>query len=485
MFARWFALTLLISACTPEPEQANFTTDVRVDGGSDGADPESTGTVMCVTPTSKVYISWVDERDGASGVWLNRSLDGGDSWLASPVKVNHGEGAAEAPHLACSENGVFVVWEDDRDGELENHQVYFNYSLNDGNTFQEEDTLLEEDLEGLTMSLGPQIISVGSDLYVAWFDSVGGAYDIFVASSGDNGQTWREPVRVDSDALGSAHSAWPQLAATEFGDVYVVWEDARNGNTDIYFARSDNAGTSFLDNVRLDVSDAPGGGYSFNPRMGIDGDNIYVVWHDDRNGEGRDVYLNYSANGGRDWLVEDQRVDGESEGFFNSLYADLAVVGPVAHVAYHDDRNTGYDVFYRKVQGGVPEGEEVRVETDGPGFSNSVNAAVAYGSGTVVVAWEDSRAEAQSGAENGYNDLFYNLSTDGGLSWAEEEFRLDSMAPGESYKVEMNLEVVNGEVFAAWTDGRNGTADIYFQHHLLGEGGTFLDPDQADAAAAQ
>jgi hypothetical protein len=49
----------------------------------------------------------------------------------------------------------------------------------------------------------------------------------------------------------------------------------------------------------------------------------------------------------------------------------------------------------------------------------------------------------------------------------------------------MNLEVVNGEVFAAWTDGRNGTADIYFQHHLLGEGGTFLDPDQADAAAAQ
>ncbi len=483
MYTRWIALAAVVVACTPEDETLEFTADVRVDVAPADGDPESEGTVMCVTPSSKVYVVWVDDRDGTSSVWLNRSLDGGSSWLASAVKVNRGEGAAEAPDLACTDQGVFVVWEDDRDGELENHQIYFNYSLDDGTSFADEDTLLEGDVEGLTMSLGPQIVAVKGDLYVSWFDSLGGAYDIYVASSGDNGQSWRDAVRVDSDAIGEAHSAWPQLAATEFGDVYVAWEDARNGKTDIYFARSDNAGTSFLDNVRLDVGDVPGGGYSFNPRMAVDGDNIYVVWHDDRNGEGRDVYLNYSANGGRDWLVEDQRVDGESEGFFNSLYADLAVVGPVAHVAYHDDRNTGYDIYYRKVVGGVPEGEEIRVETDGPGFSNSVNANVAYGSGSVVVAWEDSRAEAQSGAENGYNDLFYNLSVDGGVTFADEDLRIDSMAPGESYKVEMNVQVVNGEVYAAWTDGRNGTADIYFQHHVLGEGGTFVESDDATASA--
>ncbi|MFT4622918.1 MAG: hypothetical protein ACI8PZ_001574 [Myxococcota bacterium] len=482
MRAWWMTVVVLMSACTPEGETPEFTTDTRIDMAPEASETESTGTVMCVSPTSKVYVAWADDRDGASAVWLNRSLDGGNSWLASPVKVNHGEGRAEAPALTCTEQGVFVVWEDDRDGELENHQIYFNYSLNDGNSFQDEDSLLETDVEGLTMSLGPQIVAVGSDLYVAWFDSLNGAYDIYVASSGDNGQNWREPVRVDTDAVGEAHSAWPQIAATEFGDVYVAWEDARNGSTDVYFSRSDNAGTSFLDNVRLDVGDAPGEGYSFNPRMGVDGDNIYVVWHDDRNGDGRDVYLNYSANGGRDWLVEDQRVDGEAEGFYNSLYADLAVVGPVAHVAYHDDRNTGYDIYYRKVVSGVPAAEETRIESDGPGFSNSINARVAYGSGTVVVAWEDSRAEAASGAELGFNDLYYNLSADGGATWGEEDLRIDSMAPGESYKIEVNLQVVNGEVFSAWTDGRNGTADVYFQHHLLGEGGSFLDPEQAQTA---
>ena len=93
----------------------------------------------------------------------------------------------------------------------------------------------------------------------------------------------------------------------------------------------------------------------------------------------------------------------------------------------------------------------------------------------MVVAWEDARAEAASGASNGYNDLFYNYSSDGGMTFNPSDLRVDSMAPGQSYKIDLNVEVVGGEVYSAWTDGRNGTADVFFQRHLLGDGGIYLE----------
>src|SRR5690606_12833215 len=130
-------------------------------------------------------------------------------------------------------------------------------------------------------------------------------------------------------------------------------------------------------------------------------------------GEGRDVYLNYSGNGGADWNEVAVRVDGELDtpGFFNSIYPVVATDGSTGHVAWQDNRNGGYDIFYRRFNGGAPAEEEVRVDSgDDPGFNNSVNTDIALGEGgTVIVAWEDSRGEAVSGLDSGYNDLYYNF----------------------------------------------------------------------------
>ena len=132
-------------------------------------------------------------------------------WLSAAIKINHGEGGAENPDIACSNDGVFVVWEDDRDGELENKQgtsIARWTWVRRGKRRMCSRRRPQRD----TISLGPNVEVVGSDV-CGRFDSVNGAYDIYVAASGNNGTDWREPVRVDSDAQGAAHSAWPQLAA--------------------------------------------------------------------------------------------------------------------------------------------------------------------------------------------------------------------------------------------------------------------------------
>lgn len=467
----------LLAACGPktgDPEPG--TQDIRVDGASADNDPDSHSMRMCANDDGYVFIAWIDDRDGTPDLWVNRSPDLGASWLPTPVKVNRGENnKVFAPTIACNNDSVFLVWEDDRDGELENHQIYYSRSVDGGESWLEQDVLLELDEDGFTMSLGPQIVAAGSDVHVAWYDSQNGAYDIFVASSLDGGQTFRAPVRVDSDDPGDAYSAAPRIAATAGGQVYVTWEDSRGdgGESDIYFARSDDNGRTFKKDVRLDLGDPGGAAASFAPRIGADGNDVYVVWHDARNGVGRDVYLNYSGNGGVDWRGEAVRVNGQQAGFFNSLYPAIAVEGGEAHIAWQDARdNDVYDIYYRRVVTGDPGADEVRVDTgDGPGVNNSVSARIARGSGAMVIAWEDYRGEAQSGTEEGYVDLHYNF--DDGSGMQEEDYRIDSLPPGYSHKYDLAVAVHDGMVLSAWIDNRNLNDDVWFHALQLGSAASY------------
>ena len=218
----------------------------RIDGGVD-IDPSGSGVRLCAVPAGDLYVLWADARrdptSDALDLWMNHSVDG-VSWLEAPVRVNGGPaGGVWNPQLACSDDGVFVVWESDRDGDSGNHQIHFNTSTDGGQTFFPDDVLLESDPDGFSMSIDPQITVQGSDLYVVWSDNANGAYDIFGSSSSDLGNSFRPHVRIDSDdPAGSAHSGRPQVA---FGrdslDIRVVWEDARDGQLDIWFARPTTA----------------------------------------------------------------------------------------------------------------------------------------------------------------------------------------------------------------------------------------------------
>ncbi|HHO49934.1 MAG TPA: exo-alpha-sialidase [Deltaproteobacteria bacterium] len=488
------SILILISACSGNTAAPPFTEDIRVDMASPNDDPDSFGARMCLTDEGHVYVMWMDNRSNSSeervDIWMNRSLNRGetDSWLQAPVRVNQGDpeaqgpGNVENPNMLCNDEGVFVVWEDDRDGELENHQIYFNRSIDGGETFLDQDILIEDDREGLNMSLEPKLVGYGQDLFVTWYDSMNGTYDIFFSSSGDAGLTWRTPQRINTEPINTAYSAHPQIDVSEdLENIWITWEDSRAGRSDIYFAYSRNGGVSFENDKRLDSGDDAGSADSFEPYLCTDNDrNVYVFWHDTRNSEdGRDIYYNYSDDGGSQWLAEARRLDSDAAGIANSLYPVCSVVGSVAHVAWQDNRFGGYDVFYRQVQDGIPDtSEEVRADLGSEdGTANSLDTVIDFFDDTVAIAWNDGRAEAESGAENGYTDLYYQYS-EGGIPFEETDYRIDSMYDGQSFKLDLNFQILGGEWYAAWTDGRGGTSDIYFQRLPLGEE---AEPPRADA----
>jgi hypothetical protein len=495
------------SACTgvedPVPE---FTVDQRLDGAEGQNDPESFGTKMCVADDGTVYVIWLDNRanptQDRNDIWMQRSLNLGEpgSWFTQPVKVNQGSPDAPSdafnPDLFCNDIGAFVVWEDDRDGELQNHQIYFNRTTDQGETFLPQDILIEDDDDGNTMSLEPKLIGNASTLYTVWYDSKNGAYDIFMSSSSNAGESWDSPLRVDSDApAGSAYSARPQVAASTVSDadVWIAWEDSRDGASDIYFSRSETGGTTFTADVRLDTGDDEGLTDSFEPQLCSDGDSVvYVVWHDSKaNDLNRDIYANFSANRGENWLATAQRLDGSKDpvepegiikdapGFGNSLFPKCVVTDLTAHVVWYDQVNEGegYDIYYRSLTGGLPDGEAARrldlgqddANPEPQGFANSTAPLMGADGTTMAVLWSDGRND-NSANPSGYVDLFYsyaNVETAG--QFPLRDFRVDSMWDAASYKIDVDMDVLGEKLFTVWIDGRNGTGDVYFTTLQVGE----------------
>ena len=78
--------------------------------------------------------------------------------------------------------------------------------------------------------------------------------------------------------------------------IYVVSQDSRDGNTEIYFKKSTDNGEAWSNDTRLTYNNAS----SFNPNIAVYNQTIYVIWQDNRNGKTQ-LYLKKSIDGGETW----------------------------------------------------------------------------------------------------------------------------------------------------------------------------------------
>ncbi|MDJ0273115.1 MAG: exo-alpha-sialidase [Aigarchaeota archaeon] len=116
--------------------------------------------------------------------------------------------------------------------------------------------------------------------------------DIYFSKSVDGGATWSKPKRINDD-LTQRNQFFPTMAVSPNGTIHIMWGDMRddpdNYRYHIYYTRSTDGGTTFMENSR--VTDYPS-----NPAYGIPqfvGDywgiaatntDVYMVWTDSRAG---------------------------------------------------------------------------------------------------------------------------------------------------------------------------------------------------------
>jgi hypothetical protein len=208
---------------------------------------------------------------------------------------------------------LYAAWEDGRDGGVYNRDIYFSYSLDQGVTWVHPDVRINDDAGEVNqaspdLAYDPSCGGPQGRIYAVWQDARNGNYDIYFAYSDDLGATWPPaPDKKLNDDVGSAIQMNPSIAVGPDHRVYVVWQDRRNGNADVYLVRSGGCGSSWPD-PNYFVTDDPQMTLQNQVAPSISVENLFgivvVSWEDWRDPVHPEVYTMWSFDGGQTFGID-------------------------------------------------------------------------------------------------------------------------------------------------------------------------------------
>ena len=337
--------------------------------------------------------------------------------------------------LADSQNGLHLVWEDNREGI---YQVYYKHSLDNGVTWGPEVKL--SNLSPGTIEPLPRLASIGPQVLVFFSGRTETGEHLFDAVGVDSGSGFSTPRQLTSDA---GYQTNP--AAAVAGDTFhLVWQSYVQGVEHIYYMKSPDGGATWLREIVL--TDATG--QDRHPAIVAVGENVLVVWSRFDHGP-EAVFFRASHDAGASWQPEVQLSGYEAPVF--SVFPSIASNGTHLNVAWN-----GGQLFYsRSANAGLaweaplPLTNQSRqylapkISASGPHLQ-VVTAAISPGIGR---------------HPNISSDIYYLESPDGGKDWSEP-ILLTAHSPNQ-LSLAPAIAVRGDATFVAWQDNRNGLFAIF------------------------
>jgi hypothetical protein len=244
-----------------------------------------------------------------------------------------------------------------------------------------------------------------------------------------------------------SHSRQPAVAVNGDG-VHVVWTDDRDGHREVYYKRSTDDGRTWSEDLPLSAS----GVEARFPAIAADEGVIHVVWLDYRDGNWAIYHRKHTA--GEGWSPEVQLAlsvveDPPRELMIMLWQPVVAMEGD--HIVIVAPGLHSFVLSLTSTDGGVTWTHKV---VAGP-VSNPQEVDLALEGGQAHVVWYQ---VADSNWE-----VFYNHSTDGGLTWvgAERLTNDDPITPYNSY--DPTVAVADGAVHVVWADDRNGAFQLFYR----------------------
>lgn len=254
-----------------------------------------------------IYVAWTQcGQPDSSHILYSRSTDGGESWndfmrlnkIAGDNCYNVPSTVLGAAPCVGTNGNVYVCWSSA-------NGIILDKSIDGGVTWLDEDILVNPQPKGFrfevpgvyrcfgfsSMACDQSNSKYNGTLYICWADQRNGKADtdIWLAKSTDGGLTWSDAKRINDDSPGK-HQFFPWLTVDQkTGYIYIVFYDRRNYNdpqTDVYLARSADGGETFT-NER--ISESP-----FTPNQHtFMGDYINISAHD---GKIRPIWTRMDTN---------------------------------------------------------------------------------------------------------------------------------------------------------------------------------------------
>ena len=294
---------------------------------------------------NNVYVVWNDETPqlknlkitkpenvdialGTLDILLATSHDGGSTFVVS--NLSETKENSLNPRITIQENNVYIVWTEITN---ESDEIFFAASSDNGNTFSSPLNVSKT----VDASRDAGIEVVGNHIYIIWQESTSGGGEIFFSKSENNGLTFSEPIIISNGGLAGLARDTQMVALDEM--VYVVWYDI-TPDGGIFFVKSNDYGNSFSKPINLSGG-FPGYGKT---QVAAYGDNLYIIWQDDRLGNS-EIFLRSSGDKGQSFgsIVNLSNDSQESNIFI--LGPQIAVNDQNSYVIFEKITNSKSDLF--------------------------------------------------------------------------------------------------------------------------------------------
>jgi RHS repeat-associated protein len=299
-------------------------------------------------------------------------------------------------------------------------------------------------------------IALGADgaHYLIWDDARNGNADIYFSRRDPVTGTWSSPnTKVNNDA-GTRVQVNPAIAMDAANNAYAVWEDSRDGannkiDTNIYSSKRTSATGVWSANAKVN-DDATGNPVQRNPRIaGISGGLDTAVWVDLRSSQNNIYSAQLTTAGGTTWGPNKKVTDNTAA---VKDFPDVAVgTDGTAYAVWQDSRNGNADIYFSKLVPGANAWTANQKLSDDPGTAAQTNARVGVdATGTVTVIWLDARTSPAK--------IRMSRLIAGSATWSASSIVTDTAARPLSTALSVRAD---GKAFVAFHDNRAASTDVY------------------------
>jgi hypothetical protein len=298
-------------------------------------------------------------------------------------------------------------------------------------------------------------VPLGSNVYTAWSQLVGGQTEVYFRSSSDGGLTWGTIISVTGGAGGN--KVKPQLAVVPGATdrIVIAYQTVTSGVRDIHVQISSNGGTSFgAASAALDAA-----GDSFHHAIAVSGTTCVIAWEKlDTTTLNRDIMSRTSSNGCSTFNAETKiNVGSPATRFAGRPQVGITSTGGIVWAWREQRSNSTRDVFAAASANATTAPiADIAIDTDATNESDF--PVLRVNEGNAYLVWQE-----VSTASNGGSDALFARSSDGGASWSAPRI-IDDPAGEVSSSFTPVIAIdpraagtADDVVAIAWEDRRQGT----------------------------